>query len=194
MEHIPHLRNYYKFPARLKDGHYQVPQEPGASTDFNDLKKQKKASPKSFLLFLIIVFVVGCQFSESEHVKQSATQETKDFTKKQIQRFGTVIELKADKVEEYKELHANTWPGVLKQLKESNIQNYSIFLHKIDGRFYLFGYYEYTGDNYEMDMEKMAADSTTQKWWELTDSYQIPLDSIEEGEWWAEMEEIFHMD
>lgn len=34
LEYIPHLRNYYKFPARLKDGYYQVPQEPGASTDF----------------------------------------------------------------------------------------------------------------------------------------------------------------
>lgn len=34
LEYIPHLRDYYKFPASLKDGYYQVPQEPGASTDF----------------------------------------------------------------------------------------------------------------------------------------------------------------
>ncbi|MCG2590452.1 enolase C-terminal domain-like protein [Rhodohalobacter sulfatireducens] len=34
LEYIPHLKSYYKFPARLKDGYYQVPQEPGASTDF----------------------------------------------------------------------------------------------------------------------------------------------------------------
>jgi L-fuconate dehydratase len=35
LEYIPHLRNYFKFPAHLIDGYYQVPQEPGASTDFN---------------------------------------------------------------------------------------------------------------------------------------------------------------
>lgn len=34
LEHIPHLKNYFKFPAQLNDGFYQVPQEMGASTDF----------------------------------------------------------------------------------------------------------------------------------------------------------------
>ena len=33
LEHIPHLQNYFKFPAIVKDGYYQIPQEPGMSTD-----------------------------------------------------------------------------------------------------------------------------------------------------------------
>ena len=56
------------------------------------------------------------------------------------------------------------------------------------------GYYEYVGTDYEKDMARMAADPTTQEWWKLTDPCQIPLESRREGEWWAEMEEVFHLD
>ena len=33
LEHIPHLREHFVFPAQVKDGFYRLPQEPGASTD-----------------------------------------------------------------------------------------------------------------------------------------------------------------
>lgn len=33
LEHIPHLKQHFVFPARVEDGFYAVPQEPGASTD-----------------------------------------------------------------------------------------------------------------------------------------------------------------
>ena len=33
LEHIPHLREYFRYPARLIDGAYQPPEEPGASTE-----------------------------------------------------------------------------------------------------------------------------------------------------------------
>ena len=33
LEYIPHLQPYFVFPARIKDGLYQVPQEPGSSSD-----------------------------------------------------------------------------------------------------------------------------------------------------------------
>ena len=35
LEHIPHLRNYFVHPARIKDGVYQTPQEPGSSCDLH---------------------------------------------------------------------------------------------------------------------------------------------------------------
>ncbi|NSW76012.1 MAG: L-rhamnose mutarotase [Candidatus Atribacteria bacterium] len=107
-----------------------------------------------------------------------------------MKRYGMVIRVKPEKLEEYKRLHANPWEGVLKTIKECNIRNYSIFYH--DG--YLFGYFEYTGDNYEEDMKKMAADPVTQEWWSLCKPCQEPLPSRKEGEWWAEMEEVFHLD
>ena len=43
------------------------------------------------------------------------------------------------------------------------------------------------------DMVKMAADPMTQKWWKETDPCQEPVDSAEEGVWWADMEEVYHL-
>jgi L-fuconate dehydratase len=35
LEHIPHLRSHFVFPALVTDGRYKTPQEPGASCDLN---------------------------------------------------------------------------------------------------------------------------------------------------------------
>ena len=107
-----------------------------------------------------------------------------------MKRYGMVIKLKPEKVKEYKELHAAAWPEVLKVISDCNIRNYSIYLK--DG--YLFSYFEYTGTGFDVDMEKMAADPITQRWWAACKPCQTPLENREEGEWWSGMEEIFHLD
>ena len=33
LEHIPHLRKHFVFPANVRDGYYETPQQPGASCD-----------------------------------------------------------------------------------------------------------------------------------------------------------------
>jgi len=104
-----------------------------------------------------------------------------------------VTGLKPEKAAYYKQLHAAVWPGVLNKIKDCNIQNYSIYLKEIDGKYFLFSYFEYTGNDFDADMRKMAADSTTQKWWKETAPAQIPLaDAADKGETWSQMEEIFH--
>ena len=35
LEHIPHLRNQFVYPAQVRSGRYETPQEPGASTELN---------------------------------------------------------------------------------------------------------------------------------------------------------------
>ena len=107
-----------------------------------------------------------------------------------MKRYGSVIKIKPEKLDEYKKIHANIWPEVAKMITECNITNYSIY-HK-DG--YLFSYFEYMGVDYKSDMAKMAADPTTQKWWDICKPMQEPLETLKEGEWWAEMEEVFHQD
>ena len=112
-----------------------------------------------------------------------------------MKRYGSVIGLKPEKLEEYKRLHAAAWPGVLEKIRQCNIHNYSIYLRKLpDGRLYLFGYFEYRGNDFEADMKKMAADPATQKWWSFTDPCQMPLSDRAQGQWWASMEEVFHCD
>ncbi len=113
----------------------------------------------------------------------------------EIERFASITGVKKDKLAYYKQLHANAWPAVLKQIRASNIQNYSIYLKEIEGNYYLFSYFEYTGDNFEADMNKMAQNKETQQWWKETDPCQIPLpDAAAKGAIWADMEEVFHTD
>ena len=107
-----------------------------------------------------------------------------------MKRYGMVIRVKANMVDEYKRLHANAWPEVLAMIRACNIRNYSIYL-KGD---FLFSYFEYHGNDFAGDMATMAEDPVTQRWWALTDPCQMPVDDRKPGEWWAEMDEVFHCD
>ncbi len=107
-----------------------------------------------------------------------------------MKRYGTVIQVRPEKLMEYKELHANTWAGVLEANSACNIRNYSIYFR--DGL--LFSYFEYVGEDFEADMSKMKTYSEVQRWWKLTDACQKPVETAAEGEWWSPMEEVFHQD
>ena len=50
------------------------------------------------------------------------------------------------------------------------------------------------GNDFDADMKKMAADPKTQEWWAIMGPMQQPLENRKEGEWWANMEEVFHTD
>ncbi|WP_162342725.1 enolase C-terminal domain-like protein [Cyclobacterium salsum] len=41
LEYIPHLKDYFKFPAQVVGGKYTTPQEPGLSSDFKDFVQEK---------------------------------------------------------------------------------------------------------------------------------------------------------
>ena len=107
-----------------------------------------------------------------------------------MKRLGQIIGVDPQKFEKYKEYHAAVWPEVLKTIKACNISNYSIY-HK-DGM--LFAYFEYTGTDFDADMKKMAADPKTIEWWNVVMPLQKPLPTRAKGEWWADMEEVFHLD
>ena len=106
-----------------------------------------------------------------------------------------VIGLRAEKLDEYIKLHASVWPDVLKMIAQCNIRNYSIYLRQLDdGKHYLFSYFEYVGQDFAADMAKMAADPTTQRWWAICKPCQKPVAGRLPDEWWASMEEVFHME
>lgn len=109
-----------------------------------------------------------------------------------VQRMGMVIGINADDIQQYKRLHADVWPAVLKRLKQSNISNYSIFLREPENL--MFSYWEYTGSDFEADMAEIAKDPTTQEWWKVCGPMQRPLDSRSENEWWASMEHVFYLE
>ena len=93
-----------------------------------------------------------------------------------VERYGAVIGVKPEKLEHYKQLHANPWSSVNDALKRANIRNYSIYLTQFDdGNWYLFSYLEYTGHDFEADMKKIAENSEVQRWWKETDHCQFGL-------------------
>lgn len=102
-------------------------------------------------------------------------------------RFGQLGQLKPEKIDEYVALHAEPWPGVLKTITECNLRNYSIFLQGDK----VFAYYEYVGEDYEADMEKMAADPITQQWWEHTHPCFVKYAVDPASEFYHDMKSIF---
>ena len=87
-----------------------------------------------------------------------------------MKRYGSVIGLRQDRIEEYKRLHAAVWPDVLAQIRRSNIRNYSIYLRA------------------------MAADAATRRWWALMEPMQEKWPTATPDEWWSDMIEVFHAD
>ena len=109
-----------------------------------------------------------------------------------MKRMGFVLGLKADQIAEYKRIHVAVWPEVLATIARCNIKNYTIFLKEPENL--LFAYYEYHGTDFRRDMAKMAEDPKTREWWVICEPMQSPLPTHKEGEWWAEMENVFHTD
>ena len=109
-----------------------------------------------------------------------------------MKRQAHISRIRPEKLNEYIELHANPWPGVLKAISESHIENYSIFHQPMpSGEHLLFSYFEYTGTNIEADMAKMAANKTIQQWWDVCKPCLEPITPLPEGEVWNPITSIF---
>ena len=140
------------------------------------------------LLILVVSFAIARRPASAAGDKKDATGADK------VQRFGSVIELRPEKKELYNRLHADCWPSVLAQIRESNIRNYSIYLGELGGKLYLFSYFEYVGTDFEADMKKMADDPETRRWWKETDPCQRRIPGTPDGQQWMPLPEVFHTD
>ena len=110
-------------------------------------------------------------------------------TKHDVKRIGMVIKLKPECVDQYLSLHHDSNPGVRDLLLKYNLNNFSIFLHKIGDEYFEFGYYEYTGVSFDDDMSALAAEQRNIEWLKICDPMQIPIDN-EEG--WTMMKLVYH--
>lgn len=96
---------------------------------------------------------------------------------------GSIIRLIAEAEAQYKVLHRHVFPEVLQRIHKLNISDYSIFLH--NGL--LFSHMIYSGKDFALDMQAMAAHDVTREWWTITDNMQQPVEGCKTGEWWAEL-------
>ena len=107
-----------------------------------------------------------------------------------IVRMGQLGQLKQDKIEEYKRLHAAVWPDILKLISDCNLRNYSIFLlgDKV------FAYFEYVGEDYDADMAKMELCPHTQAWWTHTKPCFEKFSIRPDSEFYADLKQIFYFE
>lgn len=107
-----------------------------------------------------------------------------------MKRYGQIIGVKPEHIEAYERIHEQVWPEVFETIKQCDMRNYTKFRHGT----LLFAYFEYVGENFKLDMERMAADPKTKEWWSHTDLMQEPMMERSAKEWWSSMREVFHID
>jgi L-rhamnose mutarotase len=107
-------------------------------------------------------------------------------------RFGQLLGLRSERLEEYKRYHVRIWPEIAEAIRAAGIRNYSIF--HFQGQ--LFAYFEYDGpaDEFASRMRTLARAPRMREWWDLMEPMQIPRADRAPGTWWSEMEEVFHLD
>jgi L-rhamnose mutarotase len=135
----------------------------------------KRVTRIGIVLAVVAMAAFGAGFAANHH--------------KQPKRIGMVIGLKPEQMAEYVRFHTGDNCVVRDLLAKYHMTNFSIFVHEIDGKLYEFGYYEYTGNDYEGDMAKLAAEPRNQEWLKVCDAMQIPLKGEKS---WAMMKEVFY--
>jgi L-rhamnose mutarotase len=142
---------------------------------------------RKLFVFILLPIIISCG---RQNKQQYAAAVEKDVN---VLRYGMITGVKPEKLEYYKQLHAKPWPQVIAKIKECHIRNYSIYFQKVGDKDYLFSYFEYTGKDFDADMKKMAADTTTQRWWKETDPCQLPLpEAAANKQIWTKMDEVFY--
>lgn len=108
-----------------------------------------------------------------------------------VLRLGSVIALRPEREQEYRALHAEVWPEVLDALKRAHVRNYNIYVANVAGQKLLFSFFEYHGSDFAADMDRIAADAVTRKWWALTSPCQSRLPGVSEDQQWLPLESVF---
>jgi L-rhamnose mutarotase len=107
-----------------------------------------------------------------------------------MKRVGFLLQVRRDKLEEYKAHHKKVWPEMLEALRRTGWHNYSLFMRD-DGL--LFGYFE-TPDNFQAALAGMAKEEINAKWQEFMAPYFENLGGAHADEGMLELQEVFHLD
>lgn len=104
-----------------------------------------------------------------------------------MKRFLRMAKVRPDAITEYIERHANAPDTLLRALSATHIQNYSIA--EKDGT--LISFFEYTGENFEADMQILKNNPASKAWNQELEHCFI---HGEEEPCWEEFREVFHME
>lgn len=106
----------------------------------------------------------------------------------ETQRVCFILQVKKDRLDEYKERHQAVWPEMLEALRETGWHNYSLFLRD-DGL--LVGYFE-TPD-FEKALGGMAAKEVNARWQsEMREFFEDPQ-GREADRQMTRLEQVFYL-
>ena len=100
-----------------------------------------------------------------------------------------MLQVRPERLEEYKERHKNVWPEMLEALRETGWNNYSLFL-RADGL--LVGYVE--TDDFERSRSEMAKREVNARWQREMASFFMNPPGVNPDAAMARLEEVFHLD
>ena len=106
-----------------------------------------------------------------------------------MQRVCFTLQVRPERIEEYKVRHASVWPEMLNALHETGWSNYSLFLRP-DGL--LIGYLE--TEDFARALAGMASREVNARWQKEMASFFLRRDGILPDEAMTPFEEVFHLD
>jgi L-rhamnose mutarotase len=105
-----------------------------------------------------------------------------------MQRICFVLQVKADRLKEYKERHRAVWPEMLDALRETGWTNYSLFLRS-DGL--LVGYVE--TQDFDRARAEMAKRVVNEQWQHEMAHFFVQNDGVLPDRAAEPLEEVFHL-
>ncbi len=105
-----------------------------------------------------------------------------------MERICFLLQVRPERLAEYKERHRAVWPEMLAALRETGWHNYSIFLRD-DGL--LVGYFE-TPD-YQAALAGMAERDVNERWQRKMAPFFVDLEGRRPDEGFLRLEQIFYL-
>jgi L-rhamnose mutarotase len=105
-----------------------------------------------------------------------------------MKRVCFVLQVKPDRLPEYRERHRAVWPEMLTALRDTGWQNYSLFL-RADGL--LVGYLE--TDDFERARREMAKRNINQRWQREMAEFFVHGEDTPPDRQIEPLDEIFHL-
>ncbi len=107
-----------------------------------------------------------------------------------MRRVGFLLQVRKDKIDEYKAQHKHVWREMLNALHRTGWHNYSLFMRD-DGL--LFGYFE-TPESFQVALDGMSKEEINTKWQEYMAPYFENLSGAHADQSMVELQEVFHLD
>src|SRR5580704_2786177 len=105
-----------------------------------------------------------------------------------MQRVCFVLQVKPERLEEYKQRHRTVWPDMLAALRETGWHNYSLFLRE-DGL--LVGYVE--TEDFARARAAMTTREVNQRWQREMSDFFVQPDGLLPDRAMQPLEEVFHL-